>query len=202
MTNRPDQWVTVQEASEIIGRSENAVRLLVKRGKFDQLRKVRNKGRGYWVIHRDSIDKLVNSDQLVIETNQSDRSYQTNQDHFIPLNHYEEQRKLWLEERDQLTQGLMMYRYKFEELDKQIRMLPAPPETITKELEFKTTALDQAHEILKHAQDTQKYYDEAMAQLILNLQEEEHAKEAFKIQWELAQAALKRPWWKKLFGMK
>ena len=39
-------------------------------------------------------------------------------------------------------------------------------------------------------------------QLKFKLQEEEHAKEAFRIQWELAQADLKRPWWKKLFGVK
>ena len=39
-----------------------------------------------------------------------------------------------------------------------------------------------------------------MAELRIKLQEKEHVKEAYRIQWEAAQAELSRPWWKKLFG--
>jgi hypothetical protein len=198
MTNQDSQWVNIQTASEIIGRSENAVRLLVKRGKFDQLRKIKDKGRGHWVIHRDSIARLVNLGQLV----EVDGSDQLNQDHSIPLKHYEEQRKLWLSERDQLKSGLMMYRYKFEEIEQKMRLLPAPPEMVARELEEKAAALAQAEKIVEEAKETQKHYIAAVEQLRAKLQEEEYAREAYRLQWEAAQAELKRPWWKKIFGKK
>ena len=198
MTKQDGQWVTIQGASEILGRSENAVRLLVKRGKFDQLKKIKDRGRGHWVIHKDSITRLVNSGQLV----ENDGSDQFNHDTSIPLKHYEENRKEWLSERDQLMQGLLMYRYKYEEIEKQMKALPAPPEIIAKELEDKAAALAQAEKIVEEARETQKRYLEAMEELKAKLLEEEREKGAYRAQWEGAQAELSRPWWKKLFGMK
>ena len=166
MTNRNEQWVTIQEASEIIGRSENAVRLLVKRGKFDQLKKVRKSGRGYWVIHRDSITRLVNSSQWVTGARResgSDLTNVTNGESSIPLHHYEEQRSLWLQERDQLQTGLMMYRFKFEELEKQVKMLPAPVEVVSSRMPELETRVKELEADLEQA---------------------------------------RRPWWKKLLGLK
>jgi hypothetical protein len=87
-------------------------------------------------------------------------------------------------------------------LDRQVKLLPAPPEIITQELEQKAQALAQAEKILEEAQENQKRYIEAVNNLKMKLQEEEKAKEALRVQWELAQAELSRPWWKKLFGIK
>ena len=83
-----------------------------------------------------------------------------------------------------------------------MRLLPAPVEVVASkldELEKKAAALEQAENIIQQAQETQKHYEEEMEQLKLKLQEEEHAKEAFRIQWELSQAELKRSWWQRLW---
>jgi hypothetical protein len=120
----------------------------------------------------------------------------------VSLDRYEAMRKELENEREQALHGLMMYRYKFEELEQKIKLLPAPPEIVTQELEKKAQALAQAEKILEEAQENQKRYIEAMNDLKAKLQEEEQAKEAIRAQWELAQAELSRPWWKKLFGVK
>lgn len=49
----------------------------------------------------------------------------------LPLEYYEKQQK----ERDQALQGLMMYRYKFEEAERQLKLLPAPVEMVNSRLE-------------------------------------------------------------------
>jgi hypothetical protein len=195
VVKKDGQWVTLQEASEITGKSINALRLLVKRKKFDHIKKVNGKGHGYWLIRRDSIAEVVTQDQSPDQTTQCDWSDQTIQPVMIPLERYEA-------ERDRLMQGMMMYRYKFEELDRRVKLLPAPPEMMTNELEEKSAALIQAEKILEEAKKAQKHYTETMAELKAKLTEEEHAKEAFRIQWEQAMAEAKRPWWKKLFGAK
>jgi predicted nucleic acid-binding Zn-ribbon protein len=63
----------------------------------------------------------------------------------LPVEYYERQQK----ERDELVQGLMMYRYKFEELDRQVRLLPAPVETIPVKLAEKDQALQRSQEAIK-----------------------------------------------------
>jgi len=200
------QWVTIQEASEIIGKSENAIGLLVRRRRFERLKKVNGAGKGKWLIHRDSLVKYQSISQSPEELTESDQSVsQTISDllkSMIPLEHYEKKRDEWVTERDRLQTGLMMYRYKFEEIEKQMRLLPAPVEVVNHkldELEEKAAALTLAESIIQQAQVTQRQYEEAMEQLKFKLQEEEHAKEAFRIQWELSQAELKKPWWQKLW---
>lgn len=207
-----EQWLTLKEASDITGKSINALTLLINRNKIDRVRKVKGKGGGKWLVHRDSLHLLMAENLLLCQSTGQDRvntlSEETGYERVtpsIPLEHYEKKRDEWLTERDRLQTGLMMYRYKFEEMEHQMRLLPAPPEVVTSkltELEEKAAALAQAQVILQQAQETQKQYEEAVAQLKLKLQEEEHAKEAFRIQWELAQAEIERPWWKKIFGIK
>jgi hypothetical protein len=122
------------------------------------------------------------------------------------IEYYDKKRENWDNERDKLVQGMMMYRYKFEELDKQVKALPAPPELLTSKIqtleEEKVQALAQAQEIIDQAKEEQKRYAEAMSQLKAKLLEEEYAKEAFRLQWEQAMEEAKRPWWKKIMGMK
>jgi hypothetical protein len=52
------------------------------------------------------------------------------------------------------------------------------------------------------AQEVKDRYKASIVDLKSKLAEEERAREAYRIQWELAQAELKKPWWKKMFGMK
>ena len=84
-------------------------------------------------------------------------------------------------------------------LESKMRLLPAPPELVAKELETKAAALAQAEKIIEDAKETQKAYAEEMEKLKAKLQEEESAKEAFRLQWEAAQTELNLPWWKKMF---
>jgi hypothetical protein len=195
VVKKDGQWVTLQEASEITGKSINALRLLVKRKKFDHIKKVTGKGHGYWLIRKDSIAEAVIQDQSSDQTTQCDWSDRTIQPVMIPLERYEA-------ERDRLMQGMMMYRYKFEELDRQVKLLPAPPDMMSRELQEKAAALAQAEKILNEAKEAQKHHTEAMLELKAKLQEEERAKEAFRLQWEQAMEEAKKPWWKKLFGAK
>ena len=188
MTNSEEQWVTINETSQIMGRSENAVRQLVKRGKFDQLRKIRKNGRGYWVIHRDSISRLVNSGQWVMKTsgsNESDLTNKTNTDHTIPLQHYEEQRSQWLQERDQLQAGLMMYRYKFEEIEHRMKMLPAPVETVVSKMADMEEAL--SAEVKYREQLTSALHEKEVELTRLHAVQDQEQR---------------RSWWKKLFGLR
>lgn len=199
--HKVQEWITLENASKLTGKSTGALRLAIQRNKIVRTKKIKENGREYWVIHRDELQHMrahVRGDLCDV---QDERTIDA-QLCAVPFKIYDQHRREWEERCAHLEQGLMMYRYKFEELDQQIKMLPAPPETVGRELEFKTTALAQAHEILQQVQETQKHYEEAMSELKLKLQEEEHAKEAFRFQWELAQVDLKRPWWKKLFGIK
>jgi hypothetical protein len=139
------QWITLQEASSVTGKSVNALNLMIRRRKINKTRKVNGKGQGKWLIHKDSLIKFLSPDPLSCQPDQltrqddlEDQSNQTGYERFtpmIPLEHYEKKRDEWESERDKLMQGLMMYRYKFEELEKQVKMLPAPVEVVSSEFE-------------------------------------------------------------------
>jgi hypothetical protein len=202
------QWLTLQEASDVTGRSVNALRMMIKRKKLSRILKTKGKRGDEWVIHQEAVHDLGHADlgqTRVVDQGGQDDLGQSGQTVTIPAELYVQQQK----ERDQAVQGLIMYRYKFEELDKQLRMLPAPPEVVTSKLQEieqdrqqKAEALAQAQKILRQAQEVKERYKASLIELRAKLQEEEMAKEALRIQWELAQAELSRPWWKKLFGVK
>jgi len=222
------EWLTLKEASELTGKSLNAIRLLVHRKKIDKVKKVHDKKATYWLIHKDTLlqtyvdetasekdispghtsdvcqdDKTIHIDAVIEDDNtMSDISlgHMSDMPHaVIPFEVYDRKQKEWTEERDHLQAGMLMYRWKFEELDKQIKILPAPPEFVVKELEDKSQALVQAEKILEEAKETQKTYIEEMNKLRAKLHEEEYAKEAFRLQWEIAQAEAQRPWWQKIW---
>lgn len=211
--NSYGEWLTVKQVSHMTGKSIDAIRMLLYRKKLSNVKKVnRNNGgpnREHWLIHRDTAALLCNghmtNEQTDVNHNNSiteDSELLHNVSHnidVIPLHYHDQKQREWLTERDQLQAGLMMYRYKFEEMERQMRLLPAPPEVVASELEEKAAALETAENIIQQAQETQKKYEEALEQLKIKLQEEEHAKEAFRIQWELSQAELKRPWWQKIW---
>jgi hypothetical protein len=202
------QWLTLQEVSRITGRSINSLRLLIRRRKLSQVLKVKGKHGDEWKIHRDAVHDLGQCDQSVTQVNDNgvqDDSGDMTQVITLPVEVFLQQQK----ERDEMAHGLMMYRYKYEELDRQVRMLPAPVEVVNNELKAKDAALKQkdealarAQEILKKAKESYDQYKVSMSELKAQLAEEERAREAYRIQWELAQAELKKPWWRKLFGVR
>jgi hypothetical protein len=240
--NNCEEWVTLKEASRVTGKSLNAIRMLVHRKKIatDKIKKINDNGRSYWMVHRDALSLIYNSSmssevcnsdilQPVTPVICQDTPSDICQDS-IPIHYHDQKLKEWQLERDNLLQGVMMYRYKFEELDRQVKMLPAPPEIVARDLQKKEEALQekeaflqhqeakvkeieedrqqkaqalaQAQKILHQAQEVKDRYKASIVELKAKLAEEERTREAYRIQWELAQAELARPWWKKMFGMK
>jgi hypothetical protein len=141
----------------------------------------------------------------------------------IPLEYYERQQ----EDRDRLMQGLMMYRFKFEELDRRLRLLPGPPEAIHEEIrekeevaetvrlelaqtqqqlqdesEAKAEALFQAQRILDDAREKYHHYEQSLEELREQLEAEQLMKNILKIEWENLRKKMEiennLPWWKKL----
>jgi len=196
-----ERWLTIGEASELTGKSTAAVRMWIKRrtqkGDHVRVKKERGKHCETWKIHSSEMNDL--GERVRVESSGEHMPELMNT---ISLDRYEAMRKELENEREQALQGLMMYRYKFEEIEQKMRLLPAPPEMVARELEEKAAALAQAEKIVEEAKETQKHYIEAVEQLRAKLQEEEYAREAYRLQWEAAQAELKRPWWKKIFGKK
>jgi hypothetical protein len=198
------EWITLKEASKITGRSIQALRLLINRKKIDKVKKVQDNGPGYWLIHKDAlgqISMISMGDKDTYQENISHTYQVASQVISIPIEYYEQQQK----ERDQLQAGLMMYRYKFEELDKQMKLLPAPVEIVSTKLkeqeamiQTKDQALSRAQEILDKAREDYDQYKTAIIELKEKLQEEERVKAGLRQQLEIEQ----RPWWKKVLGLK
>ncbi len=220
------EWLTLKEASEMTGRSLNALRLLVHRKKIDNVRKIVDNGRSYWLIHRDTLDlplkKESTLDKLLYDEAASpacpgeipeicpeedifvdgsiDGSISSEAQ--IPLEHYEQQRSQWLEERDSLMHGLMMYRFKFEDMERQIKLLPAPPDIMSRELRWKDETLKDAQRIIEEK-------DEAITEskkMIRDIQKSFEDERALRDRMEMELKAQlererSRSWWKKLLGI-
>lgn len=210
-----ERWLTLQEASEITGLNVPALRQGIKRGKYSG--KQLQAHNGYkWLISFDSLGLSQQSDSNRLKVNNRSKSSgekrsgeQTDGMARILINQQEER----IGEQSQYITTLENLLTTFQtrisvvesekaEMEGKLKLLPAPPEIVASQMEEKAAALAQAQMILQQAQEAQKQYEEAMEQLKLKLQEEEHAKEAYRIQWELSQAELKKPWWKKMLGMK
>jgi hypothetical protein len=211
-------WMNLKEASLATGRSINSLRLLINRKKIDKVKKVRDNGPGYWLIHREAMSQISMIDMadndthhvVMSDTHQPIMS-PSSQVISIPSEVYIQQQK----EHDNLLQGMMMYRYKFEEMERQLRLLPAPVETIVPRLseleqqaaqvpELQQTlhdremALARAQEILTKAQGDYEQYKASIVELKEKLQEEERVKA--ELRHELDRE--RRPWWRKLFEKK
>ena len=114
----------------------------------------------------------------------------------VTIEYYDQQRERWERERTQLEQGVMMYRYKFEEMDRQIKALPAPPEYVKAKIE----------ELEQSLKDEAVAKEQALQQLRDKLEEEERLKEEIRVEKERLSAEYeyerRRSWWKKLWGMR
>lgn len=197
------EWITLKEASKITGRSIQALRLLINRKRIDKVKKVQDNGPGYWLINKDALQQIsmISMDDKNTYQQDTSHTYQVpSQVISIPIEYYGQQQK----ERDQLQAGLMMYRYKFEELDRQMKLLPAPVEVVSTKLkeqesmlQTKDLALARAQEILDKAREDYDQYKTAIVELKEKLQEEERTKAELRQQLEMEL----RPWWKKILGL-
>jgi flagellar biosynthesis GTPase FlhF len=164
------------------------------KGEHVQVKKERGKRGETWLIHPSEVNALSEHDPAVVKGEQEGERVNT-----VSLDRYDAMRKEVEQERDQALQGLMMYRYKYEEMDRQMKLLPAPPEVVTsklQELEEKAKTLDQAQRILKQAQEMKEKYKASMIELKTKLQEEEKVKAELITQLEQER---KRPWWQRLW---
>ncbi len=226
------EWITLQEASSITGKRPSSLRAAIQRGKYDRVKKRRNKKGEYWLIHKDELANEIGDPDRGIDGSRSrgsegDRDLEIAVEHgshghrqvtgglsgdrviVIPVEYYEQQQK----ERDNLMQGLLMYRYKFEEVDRQLKILPAPPEyvkakidelekNLQEEARAKSLLAIEKAETEEEREQLRKDYEDFLSQLRAKLSEEERIKEELKAELEKAMADLKRPWWKKMFGIK
>lgn len=207
--------VTIKEACRITGLSVSTLRMHLKKGLIEGV-KTSSKFGDTWHIKADSIRHLkplessgLNAQPL---SNMSTSELSTS----TPIRGNDNPIRIRDEHlndlRKQITtyEGLLtIFQQRIGALEtekvgyeEKLKLLPAPPEIVARELKDKAAALAQAEKIVEEAKETQKRYLEAMEELKAKLMEEEREKEAYRNQWESAQAELRRPWWKKLFGMK
>jgi len=222
------EWLTLKEASNITGRSVHTIRMFIKRNENVKAKKTRQKGRECWVLHREEVHKLTSQNKDSV--NDSHEGSQLGEHvNLISFETYTQHRNEWDKQRSQLEQGLMMYRFKFEELDRKLKLLPAPAEIVIHELEElqeQANRLKDTEDTLQATQDKlqdthtacQKAEEERNAIIVQmkakdaiqaelegdKRQAEERAEELQKEKEELEarlEEERRRPWWKKLFGM-
>ena len=199
-------WLTLKEASDITGKSINALTLLINRNKLDRVRKVKGKGGGKWLIHKDSLHLLMPDTLLPCQGEEQDRvntlSGETGYERVtpsIPLEHYEKKRDEWLTERDRLQAGLLMYRYKFEELDRQIRLLPAPVETVGTLLQDREVKLTELAEKEQALRKSRQAITDLSEQAATDRQALSKSQETVKALEEALQRERQRSWWDRLW---
>lgn len=199
---KDDEWMTLKEASVASGRTINSLRLLISRKKIDKVKKMHDNGPGYWLIHREAMSQISMSDMgdkdthhvIMSDTHQPIMSAPC-QVISMPVEYYTQQQK----ERDELVQGLMMYRYKFEELDRQMRLLPAPVENIPaklSELETKAAELAEKDQVLRESQDAIRDLETKAAEKDQSLVRSQETINALE---EALHREKQRSWWDRLW---
>ena len=190
------EWLTVKQVSHMTGKSIDAIRMLLHRKKLSNVKKVNNHNGGpnreHWLIHRDTAALLCNShmtdnrSDVMVNSDITETAEQLHNIDVIPLHYHDLKQREWLTERDQLQAGLLMYRYKFEELDRQVRLLPAPVETVgtlLQDREAKVAELEHKEQELRDSRQALDRSQEAVSALEEALQRERS-----------------RSWWQRLWG--
>jgi len=237
------EWLTLQEASKITGKKPSALRGAIQRGRVMRVKKETGAIGDYWLIHRDELPKIGNNrsgafegvDRMIevdpaIEVDRSESPIGGDRVNLVTVEYYDQQREKWDRERSQLEQGVMMYRYKFEELDRKVKLLPAPVEVVSDDLKRKQALIEKVKMMILAEKETRKKVEsllnekeeslhaevehrekllatlmereQAFAVLNQKLAEEEKAKESLRAEWEKTVSELRRPWWKKIFRVK
>jgi hypothetical protein len=138
------EWVALKEAGKSAGKSIHSLRLLIQRGRMEKMRRQRmngdespeESGDRYGEIREDTMNVKSPEQAGIMRPSQVSGSlfHETlsapSQMISLPVEYFEQQQK----ERESLAQGLMMYRYKFEQAEKQLRLLPAPAESVTSKI--------------------------------------------------------------------
>jgi hypothetical protein len=133
MNAATSSWLTFAEAGALAGKSSSAVRMWVKRrrskGEPVQVKKEPGKHGEIWYIHSSEVGSFGEREGVNVQGEQEFVA-QGERVNTITVEYYDAQRKQWDDERDELRSGLMMYRWKYEELDRQVKLLPAPVEVL------------------------------------------------------------------------
>lgn len=149
---RTSTWLTFAELGALTGKTSSAVRMWVKRrtskGEHVQVKKERGKHGEIWYIHSSEVSAFGEREGVHVQGEREPLT-QGERVNTITIEYYDAQRKIWERERDELSAGLMMYRYKFEEMERQIRLLPAPPEVVVSKLTENEQTLHSAQETIK-----------------------------------------------------
>lgn len=168
--NNANEWLTIKEVSNRTGKTPASIRMLIKRGKIVRIREEHHYGRKYWVIHKDECELLGTQENEDVRTPNSMRTV-TEHEISIPFETYDLQRKQWENEKSELIrtyeQGLMMYRFKFEEIDRRLKLLPAPVEVIAHEFEKVKSDLEDKEETLRTTQGELHQVNQALQKLEL-----------------------------------
>lgn len=143
--DKSDEWITLRKAADITGKTPAALRKLIQRGKLKQIKKIPDTEGGKWHLHRDELTLWAGH---VLPACPVGQKRDTEQDNLstMDIGTFLQQQKEWMDERDKLRDGLMMYQFKFEELDRRIKLLPAPPEAISDRMERQTRKTERARQ--------------------------------------------------------
>ncbi len=192
---RMNTWLTFAELGALTGKTSSAVRMWVKRraakGERVQVKKERGKHGEVWYIHSSEVDAFSEREGASVQ-GEREPSTQGERVNTVTIEYYDAQRKQWQNERDELSAGLMMYRYKFEELDRQIRLLPAPVEVIPSkltELEHKERELLESRQALAKLESKTAENEQAFAR----------SQETVKALEDALQREKQRSWWDRLW---
>jgi len=202
------EWLTLKEVSEITGKTTGSLRVAIHRKQFVRIKKNIENGHETWLIHKDELvnDSVhVRTDMYGVQ-NDSTVRVQSTQDNLITLEHYDKAREEWYEQRTRLEQGIMMYRFKFEELDRKLKLLPAPVETVVYEIEEKKKVLEETQEKLRTLEigkakiensleierETREKVVKERDELVLQVNEEKLVKNTLKVEKEMLMEELNR----------
>lgn len=186
--------LTLKEASDYTGKSIYTLRRFIKMGKLVQAYKTDGETGSMWVIPKSELEGLKAIKKAPGEAySDLDQSMTNNvyMPNLISMDYYEKHRREWDDERlsmikemVNLKSGIEMYRYKYEELESRLKMLPAPVEAVTSKLKELEHTISEQAALLQEEQSSR-------ANLANELQEKEV---------ELRQTRL--PWWKKIFSVR
>jgi len=166
-----NEWLTLQEASKITGKSKAAIRAWINRNADSngsvRVKKTRGKRYEYWLIHKDELKSLSELER-VERTGVQEPVLERVEMNSISVEYYDKQRDKWAYEKAELIrtyeQGLMMYRFKFEELDRQIKLLPAPAEVVSYKLEELEQDKKELLDTLRHEQEQKEKVEQLLTQ--------------------------------------
>lgn len=143
------EWLSLKEISDITEKSPSFIDFLVSTGHIQKIREISHDDYSFTLIHRDMIPLIISSEEVADAHAGSDGTGSRDAARgSIPCEYYDLKLQEWMKERDRLIQGLMMYRYKFEEIEKQMKLLPAPPEIMQKKLSEREMQLMKAKKII------------------------------------------------------